>query len=88
MISEVSEAGLSFVTGHSCNVGEELSIAWRMDDSDEPFHLQCVVRHVNEGRIGVEFMKLSMTERLRLTQWFTRFIARGAPAEAGQGSTQ
>ena len=88
MISEISEAGLSFITGHSCNVGEELSIAWRMDESDEPFHLQCVVRHVNEGRIGVEFLKLSMTERLRLTQWFTRFPARAGGAQAEQGSTQ
>ena len=88
MISEASEAGLSFITGHSCSVGEELSIAWRMDDSDEPFHLPCVVRHIEGGRIGVEFTKLSIAERLRLTQWFSRFVGGSAAAEAGQESMQ
>src|ERR1051326_1347540 len=68
----MSEAGLCFVTGHVCSVGEELTLAWRMDGSEPPFQVHCIVRHVSNGQIGVEYANLTLSERLRLTEAFLR----------------
>lgn len=72
MISEMSEAGLGFVSGHWFAVGEELTIAWRFEPAEPPLQIASVVRYISKlgpseaTQTGVEFRNLSVDDRLRI----------------------
>ncbi len=72
MITEVNEVGLSLVTGHPCEVGEELELAWRMSADERPLKVSCVVRDCSANRTGVEFINLPFEDRLRLKNSLTQ----------------
>jgi hypothetical protein len=64
-MSELSEAGLSFVSEHPYEVGEELTMAWRVDSS-RPLQFVCRVSHVTSHTVGAEFVDVGKLDRLRL----------------------
>ena len=59
LISEISEAGLTVVTGYRCAVGDELNVAWEFESDEKPFHVTCVVRCISAIGAGVEFLNIS-----------------------------
>lgn len=68
---DISEAGMSFSSGCSVSLGDEVTVAWRMAPEEPPFTVLCVVRYVAERQVGVEFLNLTLGERVRLCSFIT-----------------
>ncbi len=66
VINNLSENGLGLVCGSSAEVGEQFDLWWRLGANGEPVETHCVVRAADESKVGVEFVKLSRANRLRL----------------------
>ena len=86
MIVEMSETGLSFVSGRSTRTGEELTIAWQLDPAQSPLQIRCMVRHIShlagqDGlQVGAEFLNLPLAERLAIMEFLTRRVHDTSPA--------
>ncbi len=65
-IREITENGLGLISAYDADVGERVTVAWRLGAGEEPLHVDCVVRDVNPRTIGVEFLNLTRTKRLRI----------------------
>jgi hypothetical protein len=65
-INDFSENGLGLLCNRPAGVGEEFDIRWRLQPTEQPVELHCVVRDANPSRVGVEFVKLGRANRLRL----------------------
>lgn len=63
---------MSFVTGMNAQVGEELTVAWRLEDDEAPFQVLCRVRHTDTTQTGVEFLNLTTADRVRLSTHIAR----------------
>lgn len=68
VIREIAEAGMGLVSAYDSEVGEEFTIAWRVESGLEPLHVACVVRDTTPHRTGVEFLNLRMQDRLRIAR--------------------
>jgi c-di-GMP-binding flagellar brake protein YcgR len=66
MITELSETGMTVVTGRQSSLGEELTSAFQLDSADQPFQLHTVVRHRSAQHTGLEFLNITRVDRLRL----------------------
>ena len=66
LISELSESGISVVSGHISRVGEEFTVAWRLAVSETPLQITCVVRRIVDKQAGIEFLDATYTDRLRI----------------------
>lgn len=66
LIHDVSENGLRLACSRSADPGEEFDIWWRLGTNEEPVELHCVVRDSNDSKLGVEFLRLSRANRLRI----------------------
>ena len=73
LMSEISEAGVSFVSEHVYEVGEELTVAWRLDSS-QPLQCVCRVSHITSSTVGAKFVDVDNLDRLRLIEFL---LARG-----------
>ena len=78
MITELNETGLSFVSGREWQVGEEVTIAWRLEPGRPPIQLLCAVRHSQTSSdplvpksTGVEFLKVTTSERLQIISFLS-----------------
>jgi len=78
----MSENGLSFVSGHAYNVGDELTLAFRFQPSEPGFHIRCIVRYLfktdddeRTTQIGTEFLDLLLADRLLIIQFIARRAA-------------
>jgi hypothetical protein len=69
-IDELSENGLSLVAG-DVPVGEELSMAWSLEPGAAAVEVQCVVRETSADHTGVEFLNLTMRNRLRIVRFLS-----------------
>ncbi len=63
---------MSVASGCAVQIGDEVTVAWRMADNEPPFHVLCIVRHIGEGQLGVEFRNLTLAERLRLSGYINQ----------------
>lgn len=68
-IQNLSENGLGLVCSRSADVGEEFDLWWHLGLSGEALELHCVVRDADRSKIGVEFVKLSRANRLRILHY-------------------
>ena len=68
-IDEISENGLRLVPGGASEIGDEISIAWNLEPSDPAVEVRCVVRESSPSRSGVEFLNLTMGNRLRIVHF-------------------
>ena len=79
MIVDMSEAGMRIVTGPPCREGEQITVIWRFDPSEEPFEIECSVRHLlpinppdQSLSLGLKFLNLSSYDRLRILEFLSR----------------
>ena len=68
VIREITENGMGMVSAYDSAIGEELTVAWRIESGIEPLHVDCVVRNSSPARTGVEFLNLRMKDRLRIAR--------------------
>lgn len=68
VIREITESGMGLLSAYDSAVGEELTVAWRIESGTEPLHVDCVVRNSRPDRTGVEFLNLKMKDRLRISR--------------------
>ena len=71
VISDISEDGLCFAAEHACDIGEQLSLTWRLQPHEHPMDVQCRVRYSSPERTGVEFLNLAPHDRLRIMYLLT-----------------
>jgi hypothetical protein len=67
---EVGEGGLSFYSDHAIALDTEIKIEYRLDTGDW-VKLRAVVRHVKDGKIGVEFLNLRLGDRLKILDFIS-----------------
>lgn len=68
---EVGEGGLSFRTSSEVTIGSEIAVEFRFGPEQAWMHVQCIVRHVDEKKVGVEFLNLRMADRLRIVDFIS-----------------
>jgi hypothetical protein len=68
VIREITENGLALESSYDSRVGEEFTVAWLEESSIEPLRVGCVVRNVSPERTGVEFLNVTMKDRLRIAR--------------------
>ena len=75
---EIGEGGLSFYSTEPMALETELNIEYRLNpdaqqsgNSDGWVRLKAVVRHVRDGKIGVEFLNLRMSDRLQIVDFIS-----------------
>jgi hypothetical protein len=74
-LADISPTGASIVTEHPYETGAEIEVHFGIEE-DHPWgrlRIRGVVRHCNEGKIGVQFVHADPTER---GDWWN--IIRGA----------
>ena len=70
VITDISEHGPRVAAKQPVAVGDELNITWNIDSDASPFEVRCVVRNIGEGQVGVEFLNVGLTDRLRIVDLF------------------
>lgn len=68
VIREITENGMGLVSAYDSAVGEEFTVAWRVESGLEPLHVDCVVRNTSPDRTGVEFLNVKLRDRLRIAR--------------------
>lgn len=71
VIDELSENGLGFVSDRPAEVGDEILMAFNTGAGQSGFKVQCVVRDRKAAHTGVEFLNLTLTDRLRLVHYLS-----------------
>lgn len=72
LIAELSENGISLVSGHALSVGDLCDIAWRLSAAETPIHVTCIVRQISDRQIGLEFLDATRSDRVRIRQFVRR----------------
>jgi hypothetical protein len=75
-ISELSESGLTVVVSQPLRPGDELTVAWRLENSGSPMHVTCVVRQVSGEEVGLEFVDATLSQRLNIFHHLKRRLIR------------
>jgi hypothetical protein len=70
-IDELSENGVRLVPGSASEIGEEISLAMNLEPSAPAVEVRCVVRESSPDRSGVEFLNLTMGNRLRIVRFLS-----------------
>jgi PilZ domain len=78
-VIEIGEGGLSFYSAEPIAPESEINIEYRLDleESARPgkgdgwVRVKSVVRHARDGKIGVEFLNLRMSNRLQILDFIT-----------------
>ena len=69
LITEMNEAGMGLVSGHHHSVGDEMTVACRLENNEEPLEVHCVVRHATAKGTGVAFLNITAPERVRVLEF-------------------
>lgn len=69
MIAEISEVGMTCVSGATVERGEEYIAVWHLPDSHRPLQVTCVAREVAPDYARVEFVNLALTDRSRIASY-------------------
>ena len=78
-VIEIGEGGLSFYSTEPIAPETEINIEYRLELEDGAprgkgngwVRVKSVVRHAREGKIGVEFLNLRMSDRLQILDFIT-----------------
>lgn len=66
---DVSEGGISFSCDETFPVGTEIRVRFKWDSPmGEWFDARAVVRHVEDNRMGVQFIELNESVKIRLVE--------------------
>ena len=76
-IDEISENGLRIVPGAAPEVGDEILIAWNLEPTGPAVEVRCIVRESSPARSGVEFLNLTMGNRLRIIRFLSGRDSKG-----------
>ena len=68
---EIGEGGLSFSTSSDLPLNTEINVEFRFGPQQEWIHVRCVVRHVDNQKICVEFINLRLADRLRIVDFMS-----------------
>jgi hypothetical protein len=75
---EIGEGGLSFYSTEPMALETEINIEYRLNsdaqqsgNADGWVRLKAIVRHVRDGKIGVEFLNLRMSDRLQIVDFIS-----------------
>lgn len=68
VITEISEAGVHLTWPKTANPGDEITIAWQLDDGP-PLQITSVVRCASQQGVGVEFLDATLSDRLRIVAY-------------------
>lgn len=75
--SDISEGGMGFAGDRHYEVGDEIEVKFFLDlPGSKWFHTKALVRRVERGEIGVEFVGLPPSERARLAESLRAYAAR------------
>ena len=66
IIKDLCEDGLSFAGDRAWQIGEQISVMWKLDGDETPMMVQGVVLNSSPDHTGVEFLNLEMQDRLRI----------------------
>jgi c-di-GMP-binding flagellar brake protein YcgR len=76
VVSDISINGCAFVTDVQLTEKSIVRLALQISDELQPVDIEAaVVRHVRQGRVGIEFLRVQQAERQRL-QLFIRGLRR------------
>jgi hypothetical protein len=74
---EIGEGGLSFYSEEALQEESEINIEYRLTTADALakgdgwVRLRAVVRHLQDGKVGVEFLNLRLSDRLKIVDFIT-----------------
>jgi hypothetical protein len=74
---EIGEGGLSFYSEEALQKESEINIEYRLTTAaalakgDGWVRLRAVVRHLQDGKVGVEFLNLRLSDRLKIVDFIT-----------------
>jgi c-di-GMP-binding flagellar brake protein YcgR len=75
-VSDISSNGCAFVTEGQLTEKSIVRLALQISDELQPVDIEAaVVRHVRQGHVGIEFLRVQQAERQRL-QLFIRGLRR------------
>jgi hypothetical protein len=66
---EIGENGLSMLVEEFPPQDVEFDLDFRLEPADEWVAVKVMVRHIAEGRCGVEFLNLKRTDRLKIIDY-------------------
>jgi len=69
-IRGLSENGMRLVSEQPLAPGDELNVSWQFGSDPSPFVVRCVVRNSDGSHAGVEFLNLTLNDRVRIVQQF------------------
>jgi hypothetical protein len=72
LITEMNEAGMGLVSGRYHSVGDEMTVACRLENNEEPLEINCVVRHATAKGTGVAFLNITAPERVRVLEFIKK----------------
>ena len=63
---EMSEGGLSFRTTEAFKIGQTFDFEFLLEGCNDWIKVKSVVRHAEDGRVGLEFLNLKRADRLKI----------------------
>lgn len=66
---EIGEGGLSFSSDMALPLESLSNVEFRLQPGDEWIKVRCVVRHSNKEKLGLEFLNLRMSDRLKIVDF-------------------
>ena len=71
VIKDLCEDGLSFTGDRAWQIGEQISVMWKLDGDAMPMLVRGVVLNSTPDHTGVEFLNLELQDRLRIMHLLT-----------------
>jgi len=66
---EIGEGGLSLVSQKDLPLETEIDVQYRLDSHKAPVKVKGIVRYLEGGRFGIEFLSLGIKDRLALVHY-------------------
>ena len=66
---EIGEGGLSLVSQTDLPLEIEIDVQYRLDSQRAPVNVKGIVRYLEGGRFGIEFLSLGIKDRLALVHY-------------------
>ena len=66
---EIGEGGLSVTCERSVPSEAEIDVEYRLDSKASPVHVKGVVRYIQSGHFGIEFLNLGIKDRLAIVEF-------------------
>jgi hypothetical protein len=70
-VTDISESGIAFTGEKDYAIGAEIDVEYRLNPNHCPIQVRAMVRNKWGNRTGVEFLNLTVWDRLRILQFET-----------------